>query len=1253
MERRRISVGKAVAAFWRSRWLDAAKKLRFRNHRLSLRIGLDPVTTTPVLRDAWYPPVLAIGRDRVVLESIVMASRLSRYVWKRHRRRAASLRLERLEARAMLATYDVTTLADAGSGSLRAAIQAANARPGVDEIRFLKSGTIHLDTALPALISPVTLDGSTVPEFAGPPAVTIQFGGQTGLELSSGSTGSVIKNLSLVDASGAGVTISESGMTLEGNFVGVLPDGVTAMSNGGAGIVIAATSNGNQIGTGGAGNLISGNGQHGVVVYGKDNQIAANKIGISILETPLPNGGDGIRLMPGASGNLIGDDDPVESIVYFDADEVSLPVQTWTGIRGYDEGQFLLTGTSNSGGVESGLLYVGPLEGTAAGQVYTIEYPGVDVAETTVYGPDDLGNGDVLLVGTYVRKDDATRYGFSFQGNLATMERDLQNPDNFQTIWNGSPFNYLHSTMGGLAVGNYVTTDSPNATGRSFLYDMEASQFIHDIVFPGSLSNTAYGIWDNGDGRYTIAGGFSPSSVNNMNNPSQPLGEAFLVDYERLTGSFSNWRSFSFQTDAPGNPVTHFQGISSVQKGVYTLSADAVVTGEAATAGWVTVARNADGSFGDMTWTELSAATPVTNESGVTSANSVYGNTVVGVVATDGGVASFQARINLAGHSSNLISGNSDNGIAVIGSTNNVIAMNQIGTDSAGIKAVPNGGNGILLADGASGNLIGGTATAGNDPTGNVFRRPPQGNLISGNTANGVLLTSGATGNTLSGNFIGTTASGTGPLGNAEDGVAIVAADGNALLGTTLQQNPFVFYNVLSGNGGHGLRITNSNNTTVQANFAGIGADNKTVVPNGGNGIFVDGTSASILAGGPIPMGNVTSGNSRHGIELADQTSGFVSFNNFVGMVAFGGAAPNSRDGIHVTATGGDNLIRTCLVAGNLGNGILIGGSATGVTIEDTATGTNSGINAAIPNGGSGVVITDDAYGNAIGGFQPSVETKVHLSGNDRYGLEITGTAHDNVVFNTVIGAGFRASEPIANALGGVFIGAGTSGTVFGGSEPLMANRVLFNAGNGVTVVSASNTELVGNEIRDNTGYGLKATGACPDSRVVQNLIVRNDEGNVDIHTATGMIYIPGFLGPASETVADVVKVVITRPLLQRVVSVQVVSDGMGPWPVMLSPETIAQAAGLPTGKTSLIVSRVITGRVEKWDGSAWVDVSTSPRSSSPVELLRKLKRRLIEPDDWMRWTPGVEESSSNRALAFSEWDGSRLGESTDVLITS
>src|SRR6266540_213772 len=45
-------------------------------------------------------------------------------------------RLEVLEDRTVPSTFTVTTLADSGPGSLRAAITAANTNPGADVIRF-------------------------------------------------------------------------------------------------------------------------------------------------------------------------------------------------------------------------------------------------------------------------------------------------------------------------------------------------------------------------------------------------------------------------------------------------------------------------------------------------------------------------------------------------------------------------------------------------------------------------------------------------------------------------------------------------------------------------------------------------------------------------------------------------------------------------------------------------------------------------------------------------------------------------------------------------------------------------------------------------------------------------------------------------------------------------------------------------------------------------------------------------------------
>ena len=124
-----------------------------------------------------------------------------------------------------------------------------------------------------------------------------------------------------------------------------------------------------------------------------------------------------------------------------------------------------------------------------------------------------------------------------------------------------------------------------------------------------------------------------------------------------------------------------------------------------------------------------------------------------------------------------------------------------------------------------------------------------------------------------------------------------------------------------------------------------MGADNATSVPNGGNGLLVAGTSQNTQVGGVIPLGNVISGNTLNGILVRDQASGFVSFNTFGGFAAFKPtASPNGLDGILITSTGGNNTIRTCLISGNIGNGIEIAGNASGVQVTETSVGTNSNI---------------------------------------------------------------------------------------------------------------------------------------------------------------------------------------------------------------------------------------------------------------------------------------------------------------------
>lgn len=466
---------------------------------------------------------------------------------------------------------------------------------------------------------------------------------------------------------------------------------------------------------------------------------------------------------------------------------------------------------------------------------------------------------------------------------------------------------------------------------------------------------------------------------------------------------------------------------------------------------------------------------------------------------------------------SNLISGNLGNGITIDGATNTRVVANQIGTDASGRIALGNRGHGIRVTNGASDNTIGGDVTGGNNPTNGAFVRPPLGNLISANQRCGVMIDAGATDNVLSGNFIGTAASGNAPLGNWQDGVAIVNADGNQLIGTTSKMDPFIFYNVVSGNLGNGLRITNSDHTIVHANFFGLGANNATRVPNGRSGMLVSGDSQRIDAGGEIPLGNVMSGNALHGIEVRDTAGGLVSFNNFVGMVAFGGAAANGLSGILVTSSNPGfnptdsttwNRIRTCLIGGNLGSGIEFLGNARGAEVTDTAVGTNYTIQSALPNGGHGIVVGGNASRIAIGGFQPSVEEVdggfgVHVGGNRGYGIVFQGNARDVSVFNARVGLGvgftIETAAKLPNGAGGILVGPNTANVTIGGPDVApprrFGNQIVGNRGNGLTVLGSRNFALLGSTVSDNTASGVVlagVAGATLGSSAAPNTISRN-----------------------------------------------------------------------------------------------------------------------------------------------------------------
>ena len=166
---------------------------------------------------------------------------------------------------------------DGGDGiSLREAISAANATAGLDYILFDIGGggtqTISLTAALPAITQAVYIDGSSQAGYAGTPLIVVNGAGAsgttTGFNLGTGSGGSTIRGLQIVQFSGYDMYITSNGNTIAANYIGT--DGSNALGNARAGVYLDSTAADNLIGgtAAGSGNVIANSGWDGIRLNG-------------------------------------------------------------------------------------------------------------------------------------------------------------------------------------------------------------------------------------------------------------------------------------------------------------------------------------------------------------------------------------------------------------------------------------------------------------------------------------------------------------------------------------------------------------------------------------------------------------------------------------------------------------------------------------------------------------------------------------------------------------------------------------------------------------------------------------------------------------------------------------------------------------------------------------------------------------------------------------------------------------------------
>ena len=247
-------------------------------------------------------------------------------------------------------------------------------------------------------------------------------------------------------------------------------------------------------------------------------------------------------------------------------------------------------------------------------------------------------------------------------------------------------------------------------------------------------------------------------------------------------------------------------------------------------------------------------------------------------------------------------------------------------------------------------------------------------------------------------------------------------------------------------------------------------------LPNLGNGILiVDGDSTRIFQ---VHI----SGNNLSGIAITGSATATDVVGNFIGTSLMGGAAvPNIGDGILVQSSGnkigGPGFGEGNTISGNRQSGIRISGlAASNNTVEGNMIGTDPTGAFAIPNNGSGVLVSN-APNNRIGSATAAAGGNV-ISGNRSSGINFSlAGSSGGVVYGNKIGTTKSGTLALGNSGNGILINSGATGIVVGGETTLKRNLISANSASGVTIGTNSNNNTIsGNYIGTNVS-GTSALG--------------------------------------------------------------------------------------------------------------------------------------------------------------------------------
>ncbi len=560
--------------------------------------------------------------------------------------------------------------------------------------------------------------------------------GNSGWGIESDSPGTLILNNVISDNGAGGVHPQDSGIVIQGNDIGTDVTGTLVLGNHGPGI--DANSSGVSIGGTGAGqgNVIAFNGssgQPGVIVEN-------GSTGVTILSNSIfSNGGIGIDL--GNNGvTLNHPGGPISGPNNYQNFPVLVHALTFAGST-------VITGTLNS----------------AANSTYTIQLFDNPTADPTGYGP-----GKTLIGTLSVTTDGSGNASFSSSFNTAINAGDAISATATDSTGDTSEF-AQDVTVIALTSPLEAVNDSYNTDENTTLSVAAPGVQANDIAANGQPftsvveSSPAHGsLTFNADGSFT----YVPAA--NYTGPDS-------FTYEDVQGSVtSNVATVSILV----NPTTLYV-TNTNDTGAGSLRAALGLAAVANGSGPDTILFKIPGTgpfdiFADSPLPAVAHPTIINgySQSGAHANSLSTGDNAVIEIQIDGSSASGANGLVLSGGGS-TVEGLSithfNDGILISGAGANTITGNFLGTNPMGTAGGYNNQTGIEVQ--TSGNVIGGAKAA--------LR-----NVISGNNNQGVLLEDGASGNLVEGNYIGTDITGSNRLGNNGGGVVLDDAPQNTIGGS-------------------------------------------------------------------------------------------------------------------------------------------------------------------------------------------------------------------------------------------------------------------------------------------------------------------------------------------------------------------------------------------------------------------------------------------------------------------------------------